>query len=707
MSKQSSSAPVIPLDYYNIVTDRSNLTHQNLQSLLRTSTTRAGYDYADLNNKGVFDVIVTGDGGYSLRDATLKFIGQDSVQDRASFAICRGQLDRRGQITGNTHWTTLHLRRIEQDDGKFTIQPYYMDSMGGGIPMEVPGVLNQIKGTTTKEGLKRYFRVNLDEQLPASSLKALERLNDLTIAQPKIVQCPRQEDGYSCGYHSAFNAIRIYSADQIPGGLANSITQEETIVTKGIGVAEDITTVTQTTSVQDFIKSRKIELQREYAQVVPILTQAKSQSKLSSSRRLPPRATSTVSKATETTEGLESKIQSALQGKDMDYKGRLEKLRNCEKQISEMATKAQDDSNMEKYKKAVTYQDKVNQSYNKIISEYTTGQLFALSTHTELSEGEKESTRHLLGILNGKETLANLHKDDVFNFVLSAVSDAIIADRTPEFLSRSKELGLMPKVPETAAVTDKPTPQDPSQIIATGVTKQQVGLKGLLKLAAKSTNPSFVEGNVASGVEGNIASGVEEKVASGLAPSTPVANRAPNHLRHIENAKKFDLLVKRHGDVPGSDTKPLQTPEVTRSVLTSVTVQPKRNPGLLTEKTKTLQTKPLLQKLASNNQMLSSTPTIPVANGPALQGQVGGTGVRVLLSSKTAPTLPTQGAVTDGPAPQNQDLQTPKKQGDNEQPSTTPTILSHVGDDILKKALAERKRQKQLKATTEPTGTTK
>ena len=147
----SSSVSDQVLDTYNKVTDKSNLTYQNVNVLMRQAFIRSrilnnaeanpGAEYEKLNNAGQVDVCVIGDGGSNLCDAIVKFIAQDPEKDRASFAICRGHLGADGVITGDTHWTALHLRRTTGPDGKDYIQPYYADSAGGKVPKEVKDCL--------------------------------------------------------------------------------------------------------------------------------------------------------------------------------------------------------------------------------------------------------------------------------------------------------------------------------------------------------------------------------------------------------------------------------------------------------------------------------------------------------------------------------------------------------------------------------------
>ncbi len=189
------------LDLFNRVTSNSNLTYQNVSALLRSSFAGLG-NYDEMNRNGAVELCAIGGNINSLRDSILKFLVSDPTEnDRAIFALCRGHLNNYGHIEGDTHWTALHLRRVNNDYGVFTIQPYYMDSMGreSPVPEEVKRVLENINNVRP-EDLHGY---RLNPEL------LREILRNTQFQACRSLPCLPQTDGYSCGYHAGFNLTRM------------------------------------------------------------------------------------------------------------------------------------------------------------------------------------------------------------------------------------------------------------------------------------------------------------------------------------------------------------------------------------------------------------------------------------------------------------------------------------------------------------------
>ena len=121
----------------------------------------------------------------SLIDSVDKF--KNGLEDRVSIVLGRGYLRKIGsvdQITGCSHWTGLHLRRM--DDGNF--QAYHMDSFLNPVPPSVTRILKECG------------------------------INNVT-----TLNCNRQTDGHSCGYHAVYNLQKIHEIEQITNA-SNSLT---------------------------------------------------------------------------------------------------------------------------------------------------------------------------------------------------------------------------------------------------------------------------------------------------------------------------------------------------------------------------------------------------------------------------------------------------------------------------------------------------
>ena len=116
----------------------------------------------------------------SLTNAVNTFI--TSSEDRVSIVLGRGKLAKIydiDQITGCSHWTGLHLRRM--DGGTF--QAYHMDSFPNSVPPAVTRILNKC---------------------------GIDNVTQLT--------CNPQTDGHSCGYHAVNNLKTIHEINDIGDG---------------------------------------------------------------------------------------------------------------------------------------------------------------------------------------------------------------------------------------------------------------------------------------------------------------------------------------------------------------------------------------------------------------------------------------------------------------------------------------------------------
>ncbi len=233
------------LDIFNYVGESANLSHQNVLHLINEA-----FESSGLDDSQTAVTVISEDKSldYCLRDEILKFIGKEPAQDRISIALCRGHLNEAsGQIEGNTHWTALHLRRIENEDGTISIKPYYMDSMGGDTPKAVTRVLDSIKETTL-EDLGADLSANVTYQ------SAIERLDDTDFSKCQILKRPtKQADGYSCGYHAVFNMIRMHNLNRVANATGYSVTYED-----------HITQDEEEVAIEQFISSSKVNLQNHF-----------------------------------------------------------------------------------------------------------------------------------------------------------------------------------------------------------------------------------------------------------------------------------------------------------------------------------------------------------------------------------------------------------------------------------------------------------
>ena len=215
LSSDSSSsevfqmAPHFDLDVFNYVQEGLNLTQQNVDFLLRNALKKMGHSDEEVDSffRSQFMMTpISNDNSldHGLRDAILNFLGQEIRQERFTILMCVGTLGEDNQITGNTHWTTLHLRRNGDQ-----IEVFHMNSLGENIPVCVNRVLNEIKETTF-EDLQES-----DGVVSNHKIRAIENLASVEFSRARSLVCDRQKDGSSCGYHSVFNALTTHFSDDV------------------------------------------------------------------------------------------------------------------------------------------------------------------------------------------------------------------------------------------------------------------------------------------------------------------------------------------------------------------------------------------------------------------------------------------------------------------------------------------------------------
>lgn len=168
------------LDQYNIVRENSNLTHENMLF----SANNFGDNKVEIglysNDYGQERIAQQSIGSY------VKQFKHNSSQDPLSILLCSGNVKTNqrptgnsySELTGDSHWTTLHLRK----DQVGNIQAFYSDSLSHDN--------NDIN------------------TIPTSVLKALNA-SGIESKNIKKIQCERQPDYHKCGDHALFNALAM------------------------------------------------------------------------------------------------------------------------------------------------------------------------------------------------------------------------------------------------------------------------------------------------------------------------------------------------------------------------------------------------------------------------------------------------------------------------------------------------------------------
>lgn len=207
-------------DAFNVVTDSSWLTHQNVHRLMRETFLKQGRSEAEVDRMFMETCALTddADGEAELLTTVLKFIGQNPTKAVGSVALCLG--GRRdpvtGKISGGNHWTALDLRMVLGRDGAYVLEATSMDSAGGVLPPAVVRVINMINKESIGDLSKK---LNHDLQRNETIGRALKRL-DAEVDGVRVnkamgysdTEYERQTDGNSCGYHAVFNLARMHAA---------------------------------------------------------------------------------------------------------------------------------------------------------------------------------------------------------------------------------------------------------------------------------------------------------------------------------------------------------------------------------------------------------------------------------------------------------------------------------------------------------------
>lgn len=205
------------LNNFNLVSEGSQLTHQNMDVALQYTFDRLiGVEgaYQGLLDNGMIDLVVHGeiDLDENLLNAILRFVAGDA--ERGVFALCRGQVVH-GQITGATHWIALHVRRIGNQ-----LQFYVMDSTNGQIPPAVTRVIAQLNHFS--EDLRELSPEIRNVDLFANAANQF-RLHGLQAQAAQ--QLPAQQQGANnhCGDHTAFNMAWMFNSHILDPTTSNSL----------------------------------------------------------------------------------------------------------------------------------------------------------------------------------------------------------------------------------------------------------------------------------------------------------------------------------------------------------------------------------------------------------------------------------------------------------------------------------------------------
>ncbi len=206
------------IDAFNAVTDSSWLTHQNVDKLLHDAFVASGIvedRVNEMTRAGSIDTCAIDNGSsdmdHILRDAVLKFIGQDPRKESASIALCSGgHLDPvTGHVSGGSHWTALHLKRVTNPANDLTtIEAFTMNSSGN---MEVPAAVGRVLRSIRANHNDIMSILDEDARSNAAFIRAARvlRAGDAELKDAVPRQCDVQKDRYSCGYHAVFNLVRM------------------------------------------------------------------------------------------------------------------------------------------------------------------------------------------------------------------------------------------------------------------------------------------------------------------------------------------------------------------------------------------------------------------------------------------------------------------------------------------------------------------
>ena len=384
MSKARSETTAKHSDIYDLFTEHSNLTFRNVGSLLDI----ACRDFSV--NRGQFHHIVTLD-GEELKAALNDFTHKDPPEDKVSLLICcDGTLDEaQTYINGSTHWAALHLRKIEGSDKKITIQPYYMNSLGGDIPPVVTKVFT-----------------NEPEQNSVARRKIFGGSSNLLMGSPIALACLEQRSGCSSGYHSVFNLIRAHKATK-EELVAESIPRETLEIATTAGIAAAQTQFNAYEFINYYktplgkIFSEKTSNEKQLAEKQPEAVTSQTEGKKPPSGKVAKVVKK--SQKIESFELLTSSIYQAWVVQDKSFKERFEEIWEIKVAIQEERNRQHEDPE-HNFKGSVALR-KINQSCRKIIFDLVAQRTFETSSH---EEENKEAAAARLKIKEFSEALNSL-----------------------------------------------------------------------------------------------------------------------------------------------------------------------------------------------------------------------------------------------------------------------------------------------------------
>ena len=393
MSKQTSGDPAKNSDIYDLITDHSNLTFRNVGSLLDIACNNFSLARAQFHH------IVISDES-ELKAALNDFTYKDPPEDKVSLLICcDGTLDQaQTYITGSTHWAALHLRKIEDRDKKITIQPYYMDSLGGDIPPVV------IKVFTDEPEQKSSAQRKIFSGRQSKS-------QNFSISIPIALVCPEQLSGYSSGYHSVFNLISAHKATK-EELLAESIPREtlEIATTAGIAAARP------QFNAYEFINYYKTPLGRIFSEKTSDekqLAEKQPEAFASKTEGKPPAFNSRAAKAVKKSQEIESfelltsSIYRAWVVQGKTFKDRFEEMWAIKDAIQEEKNRLPDDVG-HNFKGSLALK-KIDQSCRKIIFDLVAQRTFETSPRGAEETEEETETRLII-----KKFLESLNSETTF-----------------------------------------------------------------------------------------------------------------------------------------------------------------------------------------------------------------------------------------------------------------------------------------------------
>lgn len=183
------------LDLFNVVGERTTLTHQHILNLLGKAEQEIWQKRNDgtvlppdvnVSDKHYRFCAIGGENDNSLDQSLADLINdfqEDRDNDRVSIVLCRGRIVDNREIVGNTHWTTLHLRKNAYGE----VTAYHFNSSGNEVPVSVRRVVHD------------HFGIPLVQK-----------------------DAPQQDDVYSCGYHAFYNALRANQAASLEAERLNN-----------------------------------------------------------------------------------------------------------------------------------------------------------------------------------------------------------------------------------------------------------------------------------------------------------------------------------------------------------------------------------------------------------------------------------------------------------------------------------------------------